>query len=167
LLIASLHFLYIYEFDVLAQNWVLLTQNPIAPVQSQGLLSPQDPGKLLVHVYASNDQKFGVMKFRLVAFQNSFWGIYLDCPTENCSVLNVCQPPFICKQTCDYNGILSYSCVCPTGYKPFNSTCIDINECEEASLICGPNEICSNNVGGYTCSADSFCAICGIYEEGE
>ncbi|XP_047427788.1 adhesion G protein-coupled receptor E1-like [Mugil cephalus] len=68
------------------------------------------------------------------------------CQSDSCGPLAKCG--------------LQGACTCITGYRipsshrPANDAygCIDINECQETSGICGPNAICANTVGSYTCT---------------
>ena len=49
----------------------------------------------------------------------------------------------------------SYRCVCQNGYRPTSNDtqCVDIDECEESSKICGHN--CRNTNGGFQCTCKS------------
>lgn len=44
-----------------------------------------------------------------------------------------------------------FTCTCPTGYagdgRASGSGCTDIDECASGADVCGPNEVCVNNVG--------------------
>ncbi|PIC51827.1 hypothetical protein B9Z55_002181 [Caenorhabditis nigoni] len=44
-----------------------------------------------------------------------------------------------------------YSCDCINGYKFYNGTCQDRNECEEESDFCDDHRYCQNTQGGFTC----------------
>uniref|UniRef100_A0A2C9JEB6 Uncharacterized protein n=1 Tax=Biomphalaria glabrata TaxID=6526 RepID=A0A2C9JEB6_BIOGL len=61
-----------------------------------------------------------------------------DSETSPCPLLSICM-----------NTPGSYYCQCPSGYKLFNNTCIDIDECVE-NKPCDQN--CTNVPGSYRCS---------------
>ncbi|CAH1643971.1 unnamed protein product [Spodoptera littoralis] len=44
---------------------------------------------------------------------------------------------------------------CPPGFKlnPKTNKCEDIDECEEGGVICGPDQVCVNQLGRYDCKA--------------
>ncbi|KAI8737995.1 multiple epidermal growth factor domains protein 6, partial [Biomphalaria glabrata] len=61
-----------------------------------------------------------------------------DSETSPCPLLSICM-----------NTPGSYYCQCPSGYKLFNNTCIDIDECVENKPC---DQICTNVPGSYRCS---------------
>ncbi|XP_066531524.1 adhesion G protein-coupled receptor E5 isoform X2 [Hoplias malabaricus] len=70
---------------------------------------------------------------------------------------DICVPNFVCE-----NVAGSYSCKCKDGFRSSNGrevfnasqgvTCVDIDECRQTSDICGPNSVCENVVGSYSCA---------------
>ncbi|XP_065100616.2 adhesion G protein-coupled receptor E5 isoform X2 [Paramisgurnus dabryanus] len=89
-----------------------------------------------------------------------------DTPTKcqdinECSEYSIdCGPNASCQNT-----VGNYSCTCDTGYYPNNNAetfmdrqgvrCIDRNECEEDSGLCGINARCHNTPGSYYCTCAS------------
>ncbi|XP_040264776.1 hemicentin-1 isoform X1 [Bufo bufo] len=79
-------------------------------------------------------------------------GFYLKgrrCFDMNECRQSVCRPDQLCKNT---RG--SYKCIdlCPSGLsKTENGSCVDINECKEATHWCKNNQICENTHGSYVC----------------
>ncbi|XP_075689566.1 hemicentin-1 [Rhinoderma darwinii] len=62
---------------------------------------------------------------------------------------SICRPDQLCKNT---RG--SYKCIdlCPIGFtKAENGSCVDINECKQATHRCKNNQICENTHGSYVC----------------
>ncbi|XP_075038771.1 hemicentin-1 [Mixophyes fleayi] len=62
----------------------------------------------------------------------------------------VCRADQLCKNT---RG--SYKCIdlCPIGFtKVENGSCVDINECRDATHQCKSNQICENTHGSYLCT---------------
>nr|XP_042899317.1 hemicentin-1-like isoform X2 [Parasteatoda tepidariorum] len=56
-----------------------------------------------------------------------------------------------CSHYCS-NTPGSFYCSCPDGYELFNeTTCIDINECEDGTFSCSVEQECKNTIGGYEC----------------
>ncbi|KAJ8300025.1 hypothetical protein KUTeg_021544 [Tegillarca granosa] len=58
----------------------------------------------------------------------------------------------ICQHNCT-NTVGSFICSCPPGYKLARNKrkCIDINECQEGTVDCGPDRMCFNTRGDYSC----------------
>ncbi|KAM3915384.1 hemicentin-1 [Leptodactylus fuscus] len=79
-------------------------------------------------------------------------GFYLKgrrCFDVNECRQSVCRPDQLCKNT---RG--SYKCIdlCPSGFtKAENGSCVDINECKEATHRCKNSQICENTHGSYIC----------------
>ncbi|XP_063796284.1 hemicentin-1 isoform X2 [Pseudophryne corroboree] len=74
----------------------------------------------------------------------------LDCQDLNECRQTVCKPDQLCKNT---RG--SYKCIdiCPSGFtKVENGSCVDINECRDATHRCQNNQICENTHGKYLCT---------------
>ncbi|KAK3087485.1 hypothetical protein FSP39_006555 [Pinctada imbricata] len=70
-----------------------------------------------------------------------------------CKDVNECvEDSEICQHNCT-NTVGSYKCSCPPGYKVSRSgrRCIDINECIEQSINCGPEKMCFNKRGDFSC----------------
>lgn len=73
----------------------------------------------------------------------------LDNPcddTERCS--NV-EGSYICDCLDTFVKNKGGDCVCADGYENQNGECVDVNECDDDP--CGENEVCTNEVGSYTC----------------
>uniref|UniRef100_A0A2C9K848 Hemicentin-1 n=1 Tax=Biomphalaria glabrata TaxID=6526 RepID=A0A2C9K848_BIOGL len=58
----------------------------------------------------------------------------------------------VCQHNCT-NTRGSYTCSCPPGYRLEKDgySCKDINECVEQNVNCGPEKMCFNQRGSYTC----------------
>nr|XP_014348146.1 PREDICTED: adhesion G protein-coupled receptor E2-like [Latimeria chalumnae] len=88
-------------------------------------------------------------------------------PTVACNDINDCLEPGspVCgpNATCR-NTFGSFRCTCKSGFRsktgkePFHgmneSTCEDINECEEDSTLCNPSGTCINLNGRYMCKCN-------------
>ncbi|KAL0972864.1 hypothetical protein UPYG_G00195680 [Umbra pygmaea] len=88
-----------------------------------------------------------VGSYRCVACSPGFEssnGLCID--TDECR-----QTPSLCTNGQCENTPGSYRCVCHTGFKLQDSTCTDINECEEPSQC--PGQECVNSIGSYKCIA--------------
>ena len=71
---------------------------------------------------------------------------YKCTDVDECKVLRgICQGTVHCT-----NNIGSYVCGCRHGYETSESSCIDLNECENSG-ICPENSNCENVAGNYTC----------------
>ena len=70
----------------------------------------------------------------------------------HCEDINECDIPDQCQYKCQ-NTLGSYLCSCPPGYRLDKNkrSCIDIDECLEEKIDCGPNSICFNRRGDYKC----------------
>ncbi|XP_024145472.1 nidogen-1 [Oryzias melastigma] len=44
-----------------------------------------------------------------------------------------------------------YSCECTAGFSGNGHTCVDIDECQYPSRVCGPNAVCFNQPGSFRC----------------
>lgn len=44
-----------------------------------------------------------------------------------------------------------YECICASGYEFQSGVCVDVDECDLNSNICGDEETCENIEGGYIC----------------
>lgn len=72
---------------------------------------------------------------------------------NECEFRNPCARNQKCINT---NG--AYRCInsitCQIGFElhPNGSHCVDIDECEKRDDVCGPQQICKNKPGGYTCT---------------
>ncbi|OWF52578.1 Hemicentin-1 [Mizuhopecten yessoensis] len=74
---------------------------------------------------------------------------------HTCLDIDECtEDPGICQHKCT-NTEGSFKCTCPKGYKVSRNgrKCIDVNECSELSIDCGPDQMCFNTRGNYHCIA--------------
>lgn len=65
-----------------------------------------------------------------------------------------CDDAAQCNEIIDGSGQTIYQCVCPQGYYGDGNTCIDRNECAEATAQCDQNATCTNTNGGFDCLCD-------------
>ncbi|XP_055860226.1 fibrillin-2-like, partial [Biomphalaria glabrata] len=75
---------------------------------------------------------------------------------QACVDIDECNETRPCEQKCT-NTEGSFLCACSEGYRlsyEDQSTCIDINECEERTSKC--HQICNNTEGNYTCDCYPF-----------
>ncbi|KAK3592726.1 hypothetical protein CHS0354_007728 [Potamilus streckersoni] len=74
-------------------------------------------------------------------------------PGTPCLDIDECvEDPGVCQHNCT-NTVGSYQCQCPPGYSLSQDghTCQDIDECIEFSIDCGPEKMCFNTRGEFTC----------------
>ena len=73
-----------------------------------------------------------------------------------CVDIDECMNPNQCQHHC-YNTPGSFYCSCPPGYRLSGNrrTCEDVDECDELSVDCGPEQMCFNRRGDYVCLSDS------------
>uniref|UniRef100_A0A2C9JE70 Cubilin n=1 Tax=Biomphalaria glabrata TaxID=6526 RepID=A0A2C9JE70_BIOGL len=77
---------------------------------------------------------------------SSWTGVNCEQDVDECSLkLAKCSSDQMCTNT---NG--SYTCDCPTGYELRNSTCENINECNDR-LISNCTQLCIDSVGSFSC----------------
>ncbi|XP_008590612.1 PREDICTED: EGF-like module-containing mucin-like hormone receptor-like 1, partial [Galeopterus variegatus] len=83
-------------------------------------------------------------------------GSFTCTDVNECADTTACPAYATCTDTKD-----SYYCTCKRGFLPSNGQskfkgpglkCIDIDECSQNPLQCGPNSICKNLLGRYKCS---------------
>ncbi|GFS46965.1 hemicentin-1 [Trichonephila inaurata madagascariensis] len=83
---------------------------------------------------------------------------YTHCPPGfirihgSCQDIDECEDKAKCQHLCE-NTQGSYRCTCPPGYRLGQSgkTCLDIDECLESNIDCGPDRMCFNMRGSYEC----------------
>lgn len=75
-----------------------------------------------------------------------------ETDAKNCVDVNECELNQPCQHQC-VNSLGSFSCRCPAGYtlSDDKTSCNDINECKQEYIDCGPNKMCFNRRGDYTC----------------
>lgn len=80
--------------------------------------------------------------------------LYLECPVSD---YNECRQPGLCQYQC-INREGGYQCVCPPGYQLHmgGRACLDIDECSQLNIACGPEQKCFNMRGGFEC-VDTTC----------
>ncbi|XP_069093155.1 hemicentin-2 isoform X1 [Pleurodeles waltl] len=69
-----------------------------------------------------------------------------------CADIDECQLRSPCQHECR-NTEGSYRCLCPPGYRllPNGRSCQDVDECSEARVTCGLDQMCFNTRGSFQC----------------
>lgn len=82
-------------------------------------------------------------------------------PVEVDSTPTPVNPCFDGSHTCDTKARchpgtgVDYTCKCASGYQGDGRSCVDVNECATGFHHCGPNSVCTNLPGSYSCDCRS------------
>ncbi|RVE76570.1 hypothetical protein OJAV_G00010130 [Oryzias javanicus] len=83
------------------------------------------------------------------AMNNMIGSIHSDLSEQN--------PCFTGEHRCHADAVCrpaegsQYSCECTAGFRGNGHTCVDIDECQNPSRVCGPNAVCFNQPGSFRC----------------